>query len=617
MKIKRWIGVLLCMLLCVGALPTVALAAPATGDGSEGNPYCISTAEELKAFRDDVNRGESYEGKHIILTGDINLDGNEASQWTPIGTASNKAFKGEFNGNGHIIEGLYMNGKVYQAGLFGYVSAGAKVENLSVSGTVTSTNQCVGGIVGTNKGTVFNCHSSVTVTGGTQTGGVAGNNGGTVGGCSYSGAVTGNGSYTGGIVGYSEGEIIRCYNTGTVEGVNYTGGIVGSNGKSLESCYNTGDISGQKGIGGLAGFNFGSTSYSYSTGNVNGTSEVGFLFGTKQGEVINSYFLSDTYVEEEKGGTCKNSDQFASGEVAYLLNNGVTDGTQTFYQTCGKGLPVFSGETVYQVKNYQCPGDTVGTAIYSNTNENITGEHSFTQETVDAQYLKSAATCTEAAVYYKSCAFCGQSSPTETFIDGNPAGHSGGTATCTGKAVCEVCGEEYGKINAANHTNLVKTEAKPATHMAEGNIEYWYCDGCDKYFSDKAGTKEIALANTVIPKLTEHTADGTGWHSDETNHWNTCECGEKLNEAAHIFKWVIDKEATATEKGSKHEKCTVCGYEKAAVEIPATGTPSDIDTSSPQTGDDSNIALWIAVMFAAGAVLTGTAVYSCKKKYRK
>ena len=194
---------------------------------------------------------------------------------------------------------------------------------------------------------------------------------------------------------------------------------------------------------------------------------------------------------------------------------------------------------------------------------------------------------------------------------------SGGEATCTALAVCDTCGEEYGKVNASNHTNLVKTEAKAATHMAEGNIEYWYCDGCEKYFSDEAGTKEIALKDTVIPKLTEHTADGTGWHSDETNHWNTCECGEKLNEAAHTFEWVIDKEATATEKGSKHEKCTVCGYEKAAVEIPATGTPSDTDTSSPQTGDDSNIALWIAVMLAAGAALTGTAVYSRKRKHSR
>ena len=195
------------------------------------------------------------------------------------------------------------------------------------------------------------------------------------------------------------------------------------------------------------------------------------------------------------------------------------------------------------------------------------------------------------------------------------AAHTGGEATCTEKAVCDVCGEEYGELNASNHTNLVKTEAKAATHMTEGNIEYWYCDGCDQYFSDEAGTQEIALADTVIPKLTEHTADGIGWHSDGTGHWNTCECGEKLNEAAHTFEWVTDKEATATEAGSRHKECTVCGYEKAAVEIPATGTPSDSDTSSPQTGDDSNIVLWITVMLAAGAALTGTAVYSRKRKY--
>lgn len=172
----------------------------------------------------------------------------------------------------------------------------------------------------------------------------------------------------------------------------------------------------------------------------------------------------------------------------------------------------------------------------------------------------------------------------------------------------------------------MKTEAKAATHMTEGNIEYWYCDDCDKYFSDEAGTKEIALKDTVIPKLTEHTADGAGWHSDEMNHWNTCECGEKLNEAAHTFEWVIDKEATAAEKGSKHEKCTVCGYEKAAVEIPATGTPSDTDTPStdkagdtisPATGKDGGAALWIAVMLAAGAALTGTVLYSRKRKYSK
>lgn len=98
--------------------------------------------------------------------------------------------------------------------------------------------------------------------------------------------------------------------------------------------------------------------------------------------------------------------------------------------------------------------------------------------------------------------------------------HVGGTATCTSKAVCDICGDEYGEINTANHTNLVKTEAKPATTTAMGNTEYWYCDGCDKYFSDEAGTKEISLKDTVIPKLTEDTAGGT---TDDTQKPQTDE----------------------------------------------------------------------------------------------
>ena len=137
------------------------------------------------------------------------------------------------------------------------------------------------------------------------------------------------------------------------------------------------------------------------------------------------------------------------------------------------------------------------------------------------------------------------------------------------------------------------------------------------------------------------------WHSDETNHWNTCGCGEKLNEAAHMFAWVTDKEATATEAGSKHEECTVCGYEKAAVEIPAAGAtgtteePSEPsqpgeepsapstgtdkpngdgqtgDAAAPKTGDGSKIALWVGALLASGAALTGTVIYSRRRKYSR
>ena len=77
----------------------------------------------------------------------------------------------------------------------------------------------------------------------------------------------------------------------------------------------------------------------------------------------------------------------------------------------------------------------------------------------------------------------------------------GGTATCTAKAVCTVCGAEYGELDSKNHTNLKHFPAKAATKTTEGNIEYWYCEGCGKYFSDKDGTKEIKKADTVTVKL--------------------------------------------------------------------------------------------------------------------
>ena len=193
-----------------------------------------------------------------------------------------------------------------------------------------------------------------------------------------------------------------------------------------------------------------------------------------------------------------------------------------------------------------------GCPVTDNSQKEGYAAHTYDQQVVSDTYLASAANCTDPAKYYYSCA-CGAAG-TETFTNGTATSHTAGTA----------------------------------------------------------------------------------WKSDGSGHWNECvNCGDKMNEAAHTFAWVIDKEATTTEKGSKHEECTVCGYEKAAVEIPATGTtgdpsepskpgetPSeplkdnpDTDTSSPQTGDDSNIAFWMAMLIVAGAALTGTAIYSLRRKY--
>lgn len=134
--------------------------------------------------------------------------------------------------------------------------------------------------------------------------------------------------------------------------------------------------------------------------------------------------------------------------------------------------------------------------------------------------------------------------------------------------------------------------------------------------------KTVIVTYKSIPHTHSYGAD---WKSDADNHWHECPCGDRKDTAAHSFKWVIDKEATATARGSKHEECTVCGYKKAAVEIPATGSaakPSDQpdksgNTTSPKTGDSSNLVLWNALLFISGGAVIGTTVVSRKKKHNR
>ena len=136
------------------------------------------------------------------------------------------------------------------------------------------------------------------------------------------------------------------------------------------------------------------------------------------------------------------------------------------------------------------------------------------------------------------------------------------------------------------------------------------------------------MATETIPATGggEHTHSyGSEWKYDADNHWHECSCGDKTDKAAHDFKWVVDKEATATQKGSKHEECKVCGYKKAAVEIPATGSttkPTDptqtnpnTGAGSPKTGDNNNLMLWIALLFISGGACTALTVKR-KKSYR-
>ena len=347
--------------------------------------------------------------------------------------------------------------------------------------------------------------------------------------------------------------------------------------------------------------------------------------------------------------------------------------------------------------------------------------HTYDQEIQKPETLKSAADCTNDAVYFKSCS-CGEISTTETFTAaGTQLGHAWASdwsndtdnhwkecSRCHEKKdeaahdygsdnICDTCG--YDKTVPHTH-NLTLVPAKAPTCTEKGNAAYYTCDGCDKWFEDATGASEITDKTSVILAATGHSVSdwksdntdhwkectvvgcgviiedskaahtagewiidtpatattsgskhkectvcgytmatetipatgggehthsyGSEWKNDADNHWHECSCGDKTDKAAHDFKWVVDKEATATQKGSKHEECKVCGYKKAAVEIPATGSttkPSDPTQTNPntgaessKTGDKSNMILWIALLFISGGAVIGSTVYSKKKK---
>ena len=221
-------------------------------------------------------------------------------------------------------------------------------------------------------------------------------------------------------------------------------------------------------------------------------------------------------------------------------------------------------------------------------------------------------------------------SHTVTFVYTDGEANANLTIEAAGSGHTHSYGTEW-KNNSDKHWHECSCGNKKdeAVHTASE----WITDTGATATTDGAKHKECTVCGYVmetgtIPATgTGHTHNyGSDWKSDSTNHWKECSCGDKKDIAAHDFKWVVDKEATATEKGSKHEECKVCGYKKAVVEIPATGTPTNpnkpdntnkptnSNTKSPQTGDNSNMILWIAVLFVSGMGVTGIVVYGKKKK---
>ena len=252
--------------------------------------------------------------------------------------------------------------------------------------------------------------------------------------------------------------------------------------------------------------------------------------------------------------------------------------------------------------------------------------------------------------HWKECTVVGCG----VIIEGSKAAHTAGEWIIDTPATATTSGSKHKECTVCGYT--MATETIPATGGGEHTHSYgseWKNDADNHWHECSCGDKKDTAAHTAgewiidtpatattsgtkhkkctvcgytmtietIPATGggEHTHSyGSDWKNDATNHWHECSCGDKADKAAHDFKWVVDKEATATQKGSKHEECRVCGYKKAAVEIPATGTPTEpgkpTDSDSLQTGDNSNMILWIALLFVSGGVVIGIIVYSKKKK---
>ncbi|MCM1158721.1 MAG: fibronectin type III domain-containing protein [Bacteroidales bacterium] len=290
---------------------------------SEG-VYQITGPDELMWFMKNAPLTASAE-----LTADIRIN-EEVSEnaaapfvWSPIGASSSKAYTGEFNGNGHSISGIYVDGKTSSnGGLFGYVGTGGLVHHLTLfDSVITGNGNYYGGIVGDLKGTVSNCHveDTVSVTGKAYVGGIVGelDTGGTVSASSNAGKIkdTGTSGYVGGIAGrvYSAASnaLTDCVNTGNVSGYNYAGGITGSiyMGGTLSNVYSVGNVTATNSASGAAGglvggLRFGTIQNAYAAGSVSAARQggvIGYMENANSTKTLNRVYCLSGMAEETVG----------------------------------------------------------------------------------------------------------------------------------------------------------------------------------------------------------------------------------------------------------------------------------------------------------------------------
>lgn len=690
---------------------------PMTGSGTETDPYQISTADQLKLFRDIVNGagGQTQNrGAYAVLTADIDLN-NEP--WTPIGnyTEGNQIYyEGTFDGGGYTISGLNVTGKFRCASLFGAVKGGT-IKNLTVAGNVshnyssTGLDCHVGGIVGSalDAATIENCSNNCSVTGGSGDfiGGIAGSNinNARIIDCYNVGTITGTIIETGGVTGFNMGTISNCYNVGTIKMLhnsNAVGEIVGNNVGTVKNCYY------------LAGTNL----------NAVGQSNNGSITKTESKTAAN--FANDTVLALLKAGERDNNADPWADECKYLdaagktlpVFNGQGDAHDhqsndwehndtEHWQVCTCGA-VFhkaehSGGTATCTQRATCTvcGAEYGDALGHDFTTGWTHDDNMhwkqcsrcdkkddvSPHTWDSGTITTAPTCTKAGEETYSCTKCGATKiepipatghrwksewtsdathhwhecanescdVTDNAGKNGYAEHSGGKATCKAQAICEICGDSYGSLDPNNHTDLKHIDAKAATAAEEGNIAYWYCDGCKKYFSDAAAIKEITKAATVTAKLPPKITAGDGaavTQGEKKELTFTSDAsfadfvrveldGTALEEKNYTKREgstiiTLNRDFVATLSVGEHTLAIVSQHGTATAKFTVKAKPTETATPQPtvtpqptptvqpvspilRTGDTANPTLWFALLIVSGGAAIGITVASRKKKHNK
>ena len=453
---------------------------PSIGNGVD-NPYQISTAAELAWFRDQVNSGNTTIS--ATLTEDIDLsefchakDGTKYTEevnWTPIGNSDNM-YQGTFDGNGKTIRNLYINdiseniGITCEAGFFGYADAGGNIKNITFDNAkvkTTNDDYCTGILVGVAASCIENIKTLVN--------------------CSVEGK-----NYVGGIAGRANGDIGNCENHAMVKGADFVGGIVGNyvfSDKSITSCANYGVITGTgESVGGIAGyFNSGTIQNCANYGDITGTFYVGNLIGLADECNLTNVLGTGNVTATSRNpagllvGNIGNSSSTASGILAYNSSAKLTiNGTE---QTDGAVKAVGQGSLTSAEKIMAFTAEQLKSGMVANLlQKNVSGSAKWGQKlgTNDYPLLGSA----DEVYSGNATSNClGEVESTVIFTNTKPA--------------------QEGTLTVKHGDSPVHHKSVDATCTTDGNIEYWECNLCHKFFSDELLTQGVS---TLVVSATGH-----------------------------------------------------------------------------------------------------------------